>query len=265
MHDLAIVLIAAAGIAYCIAAITRWRVLAVPGEPGNAPLWLVWIGLALHTVGLIVSAIENSSPDFTYGALGVWAAVASLFFLRRFLAMPSRWLLILPVGGMAILLAMAALAGHAVQQPKAEPAKMSFIVLVHIVFMAAHMAATLVAGAAGGMYLLADRQLKTAKLSAFKLPNLPLLERLTERGLVVATALLIGGLATGGAAIQLSPGFSVLHPSALLALVNMTLLIVILGARATNHLGRRAVAAAAIACLLISAMASISQMVISHG
>jgi hypothetical protein len=264
MHYLAIVLLAAAGISYCASAIARWRRLATPGE-GGGHLWLVWVGLALHTVGLVVSFADRANPDFTYGVLGVWAAVASLFFLQRFLVMPSRWLLVLPLGGMAILLAMAALAGGALPHAQTANQKMPLIVTVHIIFMATHLAASLLAGAAGGLYLLAGRQLKSAKPSAFKLPNLPLLENLTERGLIVATALLIGGLATGGAAIQLSPGFSLMHPTALLGLVNMTLMIVALGARAANRFGRRAVAWAAIACLLINACVSVSQLVVRHG
>src|SRR5204862_209152 len=83
-----------------------------------------------------------------------------------------------------------------------------------------------------GMYLTAVRQLKSPSPRTLRLPSLPLLERLTERSLVVATALLMGGLATGGAAMQLSRSISLAQPSIILALMTMALLVLVLALRA---------------------------------
>jgi ABC-type uncharacterized transport system permease subunit len=167
---------------------------------------------------------------------------------------------------MAILIAMAAVTDTAVDRPHhADGEPMHWIVIAHIVFMAFHLAATVVAAAGAGLYLIADRQLKSASASAFKLPNLPLLERVCERGLVASTALLMGGLATGGAAMQWYEHFNLLEPTVLLSLIDMAVLIVALALRAANQIGRRGVASAALVCLLITACALFSQVVVHHG
>ncbi len=262
MHLTAIILVAAAGLCYVAAAWLRWRQMALSDDRTSGHLLPLWLGLTLHSVALVLSLLIPGQRDFAYGVLAVWAAVAGLFFVSRYLASPSRTILVLPIGGMALLVAMAELAsGEGAPSSGGTP----WITRVHIVFMALHLAVMLVSGAAGGMYLTAVRQLKSPSARTLRLPSLPLLERLTERGLVIATALLMGGLATGGAAMQLSRSISLAQPSIILALATMALLVLVLALRATGHLNRRGVAQGAIFAMLIAALGSISQQVITHG
>jgi hypothetical protein len=165
---------------------------------------------------------------------------------------------------MALLVAMSSLIDASATT--SEPTEgIAWITQVHIGFMAMHLAVMLVTGAAGGMYLTAARQLKSPTPRALRLPSLPVLERLTERGLVIATALLLGGLATGGAAMQLTRSLNLAQPSIILSLMTMVLLIVALGLRATTHLNRRGIAMAAVVAMLIAALGSFSQLVVTHG
>lgn len=261
MHLTAVVLIAFAGLCYCLVAGRRWlRLRLVQDVAGRS--WLVWIGMVLHSAGLALSLIDAEHPDFAHAVLGSWAALASLLFLSRFLASPNRWLLVLPVGGMVLLLAMA---GLAVRPRDPSAAHMPAIVVIHILFMTGQIAASLLAGASAFVYLLAVKQLKAAHAAAFTLPNLPRLDHLFERSLVLATALLIGGLATGGAAMRLAGTFSLVHPAALLSLANMGLLVLAWSLRLANRLGRRALAMAAIASLAVAAIATVSLIVNRHG
>ncbi len=263
MHTAAVILVALAGICYCAAALVRWRQMAVSDDRRLSHV-VLYIGLALHSISLIISILDTEEQGFAYGVLAVWAAVAGLFFASRYLASPSRTILVLPVGGMALLVAMSSL----IDPPAAsgmKPGEMGWITQVHIGFMALHLAVMLVAGSAGGMYLVAARQLKSPSPRALRLPSLPVLEKLTERGLVIATALLLGGLATGGAAMQLTRSVNLAQPSIILALLTMALLIIALALRATTHLNRRGIAMAAVAAMLIAALGSFSQLVVTHG
>jgi ABC-type uncharacterized transport system permease subunit len=262
VHLTAVILLAAAGLCYCAAAVVRWLLTAATDERRPTHLLPLWIGLTLHSVALVLSLLDAGQRGFAYGVLAVWAAVASLFFVSRYLASPSRTILVLPMGGMALLVAMAALTGPQRAEPVAE---MAWIVRLHVGFMAAHLAVMLVAGAAGGLYLLAAAQLKSPSARALRLPSLPRLERLTERSLVVATALLLGGLATGGAAMQLAPAISLAQPSIVLAMITMALLVTALALRATGWLSRRGAAHAALACMIIAALGAFSQVVKAHG
>lgn len=262
MHLIAIILVAAAGICYVAAALLRWRQMGVSDERTSAHLIPLWLGLALHSVSLVLSLMNPGQRDFAYGVLAVWAAVAGLFFVSRYLASPSRTILVLPVGGMALLVAMAELASPATT-PGSEAT--SWITRVHVAFMALHLAVMLLGGAAGGMYLTAVRQLKSPSPRALRLPSLPLLERLTERSLVIATALLMGGLATGGAAMQMSRNISLAQPSIVLALMTMALLVLVLALRSTGRLNRRGVALGAVGAMLIAALGAVSQLVVTHG
>lgn len=262
VHLTAIILIAAAGLCYVAAAWLRWRQMALSDERTSGHLLPLWLGLTLHSVSLVLSLLNPGQRDFAYGVLAVWAAVAGLFFVSRYLASPSRTILVLPIGGMALLVAMAELAsGESAPSTVGTP----WITRVHVGFMALHLAVMLVSGATGGMYLTAVRQLKSPSPRTLRLPNLPLLERLTERSLVVATALLMGGLATGGAAMQLSRSISLAQPSIILSLITMALLVLVLALRATGQLNRRGVAMGAVTAMIIAALGSVSQLVVTHG
>lgn len=262
MHLTAVVLIALAGLCYCLVAVRRWVSLRVAQVVTGQP-WLVWIGMALHSAGLTLSLIDLEHTEFAHAVLGSWSALASLLFLSRFLASPNRWLLVLPVGGMVLLLAVAGLAVRP-HDPSATHG-MPGIVVVHIIFMTGQLAASLLAGASAFVYLVAVGQLKAAQASAFTLPNLPKLDHLFERSLVLATALLIGGLATGGAAMRLSGTFSLAHPASVLSLIDMGLLVLAWSLRLTNQLGRRGLAWSAIASLTVGAIATVSLIMDRHG
>lgn len=265
MHVAAIVLLAAAGLAYCLGAVLRWRAL-LRGET-RAAAWPLWAGLALHTASVVCSLLDPAGRDFAAGVLGMWAGVASIGFLRRYLAMPSRWLLVLPLGGMALLVAGAGLAErHLGPEPSTMVGGGGWVTRLHVVFMALHLAATAIAAGAGVLYLVAVRQLKSASIGAFTLPNLPRIDTVGERGLVVATALLIGGLATGGVAMGgRGGGGALLQPAIVLALLTMAVLVATLALRLAHRVGRRGIAVASLACLALDALAMISVTVRAHG
>jgi hypothetical protein len=184
-----------------------------------------------------------------------------LLFLRRYLASPSRKLLLLPAGAMAILIAAAGLVPPVSEElPSAGP-----LLVVHIVFMTAALAAHLVGVGSGLMYLIAVRQLKAGSAMALRMPALPNLDRLCERSVIIATGLLLGGLASGGVAMQTSTTFSLSHPAAVLALLDMGVLVLALALRTTGHLGRRGVATAAIVTGILLALASTSFIALRHG
>lgn len=261
LHAAAVSLTAAAGVAYLWAARRQWlRLGDEDPQPADGRWW--WIGLALQSAGLLISLCDTGHRSFAYGALAGWAAVAAIMFAGRFLAAPARLLLALPVGAMILLVAIA---GFAPLGSPPEDGAGSWISRIHAGFMASHLAAVAAAGAAGALYLVSATRLKAGDPRATRLPSLPVLERLVERGLVWGTALLTGGLATGGAAIRVSQTFQLLHPTALLGLVECLLLAAVLGLHRANRLSRRALALAAIACLAVAVLGTISQVVVAHG
>lgn len=260
MHVVAVILVALSGAAFCLAALMRWRSLTRSGGDPSSALWPVWAGLSLLSAGLVVSLIEAKHLDFTYAVIGSWAALASVFFLARFLTLPSRGLLLLPIGGMALLVAVAQVASHLRATPDGAEAGEGpgWMIWLHAGFMAIHMAAVLLAGAGGTVWLITRRQLKAATPAALQLPSLPLAAKVVDRGLVVATGLLIGGLATGGVAITRREDFSLLHPVPLLALGAMALLIVLLALRISGGSHRRSLAWGAIVLVVITACSVVS-------
>ena len=143
--------------------------------------------------------IDRDDRILTYTILGSWSGVASLAFLARFLSLPSRGLLVLPIGAMVLLVVVAQLTTERETQPVND--SISAIALMHILFMSTHLAAMLVAGTAGAMHRFTRRELKQEAAVALQLPSLPLLARVMHTALVTATALLLGGLATGGLAV----------------------------------------------------------------
>lgn len=274
MHQLAIALVALAGGAYCLAAWQRWRSLgreagegAASGEVGEvdarrAPL--VWVGFGLHTAALAASF--GAGRDLLYAVLGVWAAIAAVLFAARFIAGPSRGLLALPIGCIALVLAMAAAAGG--PDAGATAAAVSAggaVTVLHAAAMSAYLAAMLVAGSAGVLYLIADRSLKSASPRALRLPALPALGHLCERSLIVATALLMTGVATVGAAIEQTPGGTLAQPPVAIGLANLVLLVLVLAGRAMNRIGRRGIARASALCLGVGGVLLVSTLVAPHG
>jgi len=264
MHSVALVLVALAGFSFVLGGVLRWRRLFRPGVDTDRWLWPMWLGLGLLSGGLVCSLIDGRHRDFGYAVLGIWAAIASLFFLARYLTLPSRGLLVLPLAAMALLVVMASMASGPAPSD-ADRGMGGWLSGTHIVFMAAHMAAIFIAGTAAAFWLLARRQLKGGELVALKLPSLPLLEAFYERGLVVSAALLIGGLATGGAAIQQSEDFELLQGTPLLGLLSMALLIIFLGLRAVDRISKRSMAGGTLAVLAVTSCSVLILLFESHG
>lgn len=262
IHPAAIALTGGAGLIYLLAARAQWRRLrdqaASSGDDGR---WW-WIAFAVQSVALLVSLLDAGHRSFAYGALAAWAGVAAAMFAGRFLSAPSRLLFALPLGAVALLISVAGIASLGAPP---EDGSATWISRLHAAFMAAHLAAIVVSGAAGGLYLVVTARLKSADARATSLPALPVLERLLERGLLWGTALLLGGLAIGGAAIRISQSFQLLHPTALLGLVEFALLVAILAMHRTRSLTRREVAIGVIACLSMALLGTLSQVIIAHG
>lgn len=258
MHHLAVALVALAGGCLCWSTWRWWRAL---GQDRTAMVPIaLYIGVIALSLGLAVSLIDRSHPAFTHAVVGLWSGLVSLVFLRRFLASPSRKLLLLPVGAMALLVAGAGLAPI----PEADSSA-QVIIVIHIIFMTATMAAQLIAGGAGMLYLIAVHQLKEGSALALRMPALPKLERLSERGMIVSTGLLLGGLATGGVAMQHTSTFTLTHPAAVLALLDMAILVLALALRHTGTLARRGVAWSALVAFILIALASASFIALRHG
>lgn len=260
LHLISATLTAGAGAAYLWAARRQWLRLGREAGRSDGRWW--WIAFAMQSIGLLVSLVDSGHRSFAYGALASWAAVAAVLFAGRYLAAPSRLLMALPLGAVVLLVAIAGVAS--IGAPP-EQGTGTWISRLHIAFMATHLAALVAAGAAGALYLLAVGRLKNGDPLATRLPTLPTLDRLTERGLVWGTALLTGGLAIGGAAARVSQSFQLLHPTALLGLAEIALLAAVLAVHGANRLSRRALALAALACLAVAVLGTLSQIVVAHG
>jgi hypothetical protein len=266
IHITAVALTAAAGLGYLFAARTEWRrqptsAAAPAAKPVNDGRWW-WIAFAAQSAALLVSLIDTNHRSFAYGALATWAGVAAVLFAGRFLSASSRLLFALPLGALALLVAVA---GTASLGAPPEDGAGSWISRVHLGFMAAHLAAIVAAGTGGGLYVLASARLKSADPRATRLPTLPVLERLIERGLIWGTSLLIGGLATGGAAVRVAESFHLFHPTAILGVMECILLFTVLAMHRTRKLSRRALAIAAACCLAVAVLATLSQVAFAHG
>jgi hypothetical protein len=251
MHAVALILLVLSGLCCAAAGILRWRLLdREEAEPRSSASGFLWLGLLLLTGCLVASLIDGQHLRFLYGAVAAWATVACAVFLAGFLATPTPALLSLPVGGMALLVAL--LAG--LETPAGPLAdELSWIKVVHVLFVASFSAALLLAAAAGGLYLIAARQLKAGTPRSLRLPNLPTLARVNEISLIVAVALLLGGVSTGGAAMRLRPEFTVLSPVPVMALLDLLLLTALLAGHSLRRLAARALASASLGMVLMLA------------
>ena len=264
MHLLALIAVTLAGLAFCSAALLRWRNLQKDDVDPHRWVWPVWLGILFLTVGLVFAFLDGQHPSFRFGVLVSWVAIATIFFVSRYLTLPSRGLLVLPVGGMALLVALTGLAEKfQVQEVRSDEDGMPAILIIHILFMTCHMAAMLASGAAGGTYLLTSRKLKTSVDAALRLPSLSTLERLCERALVIATALLIGGLVTGASAMRLSEHFSLTSWPAISGMVSMAALVIMLALRLAGKLTRRYLAFGSL-FVLVLAVLSLASVFAGH-
>ena len=167
--------------------------------------------------------------------VGIMGDRREFIFVAHYFAMPSRALLVLPAGASAIMLSMFAFADQL--RPSqvvvdTEAGSLSALLIAHIVGVACSFAALLLAGTGAAGYLLAQRKLKTSLSAALKLPKLPDLEIISERGLVISAALLLGASAMGGVLIFSGDDKS-LSPTAIIGIVTLVLmssLVVLRGA-----------------------------------
>ncbi len=269
MHLLAVCLVALAGTFYCLAAWQGWRSTASPAsaagsleagglEPQRRPP-LLWLGFSAHTLALVSALFDPRQGAFLDVMIGMWAATAALAFAARVRSPGGRTLLALPLGCAALLVAVVALV-----RPEQPVYVGGAITVLHAACMAGYVAGVLVAGSSGVLYLVASRQLKHATPRAFRLPALPTLDSLTERSLILATALLMAGVATGGVVMQRVPGSSLAEPTIAIALLNLVVLVAVLAARLVHRLGQRALAAAAVLCLLLGLAELVSLLATPH-
>jgi ABC-type uncharacterized transport system permease subunit len=265
MFAVALALVALSGAVALVAAWLRWAALGRADDAGR-PMVMAWVAFGCLTAGLVMSLLEGAHRDVSYFILASWAAVGAVLFAGRFLAAPSRSLLLLPIGTILLLLAMAG-----AWRLGAGPGEVTrvgglpLIVWIHIGTVIIAMSVLTVAGAAGILCQLAARALKRASMRGLRLPPLPQLERLTERTLVVGTALLSAALATGGAAVQVSQTFTLPNPTMLIGIANLGLLVVALALRVSGRLPRRGLATAALFSLALVVLSAISVVLVQHG
>ena len=191
-ENLKIWLLGIAGLCYVLAAILRWRGLSHSATKNKRPWALLGAGLLAHISATVISFAILGGADFAYSALGSLFAALAMLIGTRFLSVNSPGLLLLPVGIMALLVAIFGIIDSSHLGRSMD--ERSLVFYIHIIFMSANLAAVLLASAAAGMYLVVSQQLKTASERALQLPQLPPLGLLCERSLLVALALQIGGM-----------------------------------------------------------------------
>lgn len=263
MSEIKVILLALAGICYICAAIVRWRGLA-RDQQAPRPIALLLGGLLAHVLATAMSFAVGGGGDFTFAALGSLLAALAMLVGTRFLSVHSPGLLLLPVGIMAVLVALFALVDSSRFGREAD--QRSLVFYVHIIFMSANLAAGLLASAAAGMFLVVSRQLKAASQRALRLPQLPPLAILCQRSLLLALAMLVGGMVSGAVAIDPESGFTALHPTVLLAVVTMIVIAILLFVHASERISHRSLCWGAMLTLILEALIVVSVMAVpAHG
>jgi cytochrome c-type biogenesis protein CcsB len=201
-------------------------------------------GWALHTLGLVVLAVETGRPplgNLTEAlSAAVWVAVLLEMWLERRHGLKVLGAFALPV----ILLLGSKGMAVGVGPDAIGPALASAWIWVHIALALIGIAAFVLNFAGAIMYLLQERQLKGRRPGAFyyRLPDLETLDRLTYRTLVLGFPFLTVALLLGALWARSAWG-SVLafDPLALFSLLAWAIYAAILAGRATGTWrGRRA-------------------------
>ncbi len=258
MYISAVILLGVAGTLFCLAAVVYWRRIAHSKETfDKKSMAIVGAGMVALTIALILSLWDHTQRDFTFAVISLWSAAAALLFVKRFLSMPSRSLLVLPVGAMAFMIAVVSVM-HLPDAPPPDYEHPSMVIMIHVLFMVIYFAANLISASAGLLYFIADRQLKRASERAFKLPSLPSLRRVTVVGLVVSCAMLLAGLATGAAAATEVEGFDYAHPIVPISIFSMVLLMALLFFDVKQRLNQKALSIAAMLILLLTIISVVS-------
>lgn len=237
LENLKIWLLGIGGLCYIIAAIVRWRGLSQSTTKNKRPWALLGTGLAAHICATVISFVISGGADFAYNALGSLFAALAMLIGTRFLSINSPGLLLLPVGIMALLVAIFGIIDSSNLGRSMD--KRSWVFFIHIIFMSLNLAAVLLASAAAGMYLVVSKQLKKAPERALNLPQLPPLGILCERSLLVALAMQIGGMVSGAVAIGPDSTFTASHPTIVVGWLVMLVMALILILRALKRLSYR--------------------------
>jgi cytochrome c-type biogenesis protein CcsB len=154
-------------------------------------------GWAVHTVSLIVRAVELGAPPF--GSLpdaiwvGVWVIVLLQLLLEQRTGVRVLGAFVLPI---VVLLSLKATTGR---PGTLGPVLANAWIWIHIALAVIGIAAFVFNFVGGIMYLLQERQLKTKRPGAFyyRLPSLATLDRLTFRTLALGFPFLTVGLMLG--------------------------------------------------------------------
>lgn len=251
MQVVSISLLALSGFFFCLSAAVYWRRMVADKQQDLISMSIVGCGMLALSLSVLCSLLDGSDNEFSFVLLSMWSAVAAILFVKRFLSMPSRGLMVLPIGAVALMCAVVAFTGDVPTQEE-QASSLAPVVIVHIIFMSLNMATILVASSAAIGYFYSDRQLRLASPRAFQLPSLPSLKKVTDVMIVSATATLFAGMATGAAASTYSEHFNYAHPVVILCLLNLVFLLVTLFCEATSRIGQRRLSILCIVSMLLT-------------
>lgn len=245
----------------------RWQLLAKAAPPDSKRFPVVfvmlWSGMMFLSLSLVAAFMDGGHISFAYAILTIWAAVASVFFMAGFLSIPTPGLLVLPVGALAVLIAI--VGGFALSD-KGESDEYHWVTIVHMVFMTLSIGMVMAGSAAGGLYFLGSKQLKSVSPRALRLPSLSKLARLNERALIIGTGLLLGGMATGSIAMRFSEKIDLTSPAPILSGLTLVILTAVLGLHMKQRQPARVFAFASFLALLLMVIATVSMLVdFQHG
>jgi len=229
-------LVLLAGSCYMAAGWRRWRRLDDEVERPNSVVGLAGAGFLLHAAALAMAFATRGEGEVAYATLGTWVAVILLAGSARFLDLRAYMLLLMPMGGLVFFLALAiGIDALHPSSPGDDSEARSLVSFVHVAFMTGYLAALLLGGTAAILHRIATRQLKHPDRRALRIPSLPALGRLCEGALIGGSALLVGGLVSGHAAI--GERFEWFHLTPILAFVSLAVMALAVGLRTAGRMG----------------------------
>ena len=158
-----------------------------------------WAAFGLHTAGILARFVEAGHTPVTslHEAMSffAWSVVGLYLLLQLRYRVPSLGAFATPV---ALVFVCAALGLPSQIEPLPAALQSSWLP-IHVVLLFLGDGVFAVAAAAGVMYLIQERQLKTKRLGAWfhRLPNLDVLDELNYRCLTIGFPLLTVGIITG--------------------------------------------------------------------
>lgn len=269
LYTAKVILLALAGLGYIAGAFWRWRSLDQNEKSGLNPWALVTGAFVCHAVAAALAIGFTQHADLVFAVCGSIGAALIMLFSARLMGMKTPGLLLMPVGIVVLLVAIAAIIDRPLAHPENDTTELterSWSFGAHMVFMSANLAASLFCGASAALYLAASRQLKQANRRALRLPGLPLLLSATEKSLLISLAMLLGGFISGGVAIGPDSPFTILHPTVIIAFLTLLLMILTVVARASRRLPASGLAWMCLLILLLDALIVVVLMVVEpHG